>query len=69
MKHYFNFTKSQKVGVIAMACIILIQIVLLNFGQIRTLPNPLIVDDSKYLFETDKKDTKNSTFKNKNTIL
>ncbi len=68
MKHYFNFTKSQKVGVIAIACIILIQIVLLNFGEIRTVPNPLIVDDAKYIFETDKKETNDSKFKKKKSI-
>ncbi len=52
MKNYFNFTKSQKVGVIALSCIILIQIVLLNSSKIRTVPNPIVVDDSKYLFKS-----------------
>lgn len=73
MKHYFNFTKSQKVGVIAIACIILIQIVLLNFGHIRTVPNPIIVDDEKYIFETDTKESNtkesnNSKYKKAKTI-
>jgi DNA uptake protein ComE-like DNA-binding protein len=48
MKSYFNFTKRQKIGIITIAIIIVLQIVLLNLNQIRTVPNPILVDDDKY---------------------
>ncbi len=66
MKHYFNFTKSQKVGVVALSCIIFIQIILLNSSEIRTVPNPIVVDNSKYLFKNDQFNQKDNKSKKQN---
>ncbi|MGV6860336.1 MAG: helix-hairpin-helix domain-containing protein [Putridiphycobacter sp.] len=51
MKNYFNFTKSQKIGVMTIAVVILIQIVVLNYNKVKTVPNPLVVDNTDFLFE------------------
>ncbi|HIP36934.1 MAG TPA: helix-hairpin-helix domain-containing protein [Crocinitomix sp.] len=66
MKTYFNFNKSQKTGIIVIVSIIVLQIVLLNYQNIRTIPNPIVVDDEKYLFKSQKnkkENTKKSTKK------
>jgi competence ComEA-like helix-hairpin-helix protein len=70
MKNYFNFTKSQKVGVIVIACIILFQIVFLNLGKIRTIPNPIVLNDSIYIFNNDTQEfNKNKPTLNKSKPL
>jgi competence ComEA-like helix-hairpin-helix protein len=68
MKNYFNFTKSQKVGVIVFAFIILFQIVFLNLGKIRTAPNPVVLNDSIYIFNNNIK-TNKSTFSERKPII
>lgn len=69
MKNYFNFTKSQKVGVIVIACIILLQIVYLNLGRIRTIPNPIVLDDTEYVFNNNQNDFNNNLKFNKTKTI
>jgi len=69
MKNYFNFTKSQKVGVIVIACTILLQIVYLNLGRIRIIPNPIFLDDSEYVFNDIKDDFNNNLKFNKTKTI
>ena len=51
MKHFFTFSKSQKVGVVAIVVVIFIQIIILNKGNAVGVPDPFVVDKSDYLIE------------------
>jgi competence protein ComEA len=53
MKAYFTFSKSQKIGVVSIAIIILIQIIILNTNNAVGIPDPFVLDKSKYLFDED----------------
>ena len=48
MRNYFNFSKSQKIGVLALAVIIIIQIVILNKNNGLGIPDPFLVNKSQY---------------------
>lgn len=51
MKSYLTFSKGQKIGVVTIAIIILIQIIVLNTENGVGMPDPFIVDNSDYLIE------------------
>jgi competence protein ComEA len=51
MKSYFKFSKSQKIGVVAIIIVIFIQLVVLNKGNTVGVPNPFAVNKSDYLIE------------------
>jgi len=49
MKSYFNFSKSQKIGVLVVLCIIFMQIIWLKSEARLSFVDPFVVDDSEYL--------------------
>lgn len=51
MKSYFTFSKSQKIGVVAILIVILIQIIILNKGNAVGVPDPFIIDKSEYVID------------------
>ena len=48
MKSYFKFSKSQKIGVIAFAIIIVLQIIFLNKGSGISIPDPFVVTTDQF---------------------
>ena len=50
MKGYFQFTRRQKIGVAALATLILFLVVILNVNHHRSLPDPSDVDVSSISF-------------------
>lgn len=48
MKSYFKFSKGQKIGVVAIIVVILVQIVILNKGNAIGIPDPFVIDKSEY---------------------
>lgn len=51
MKNYFTFSKSQKIGVVAIVIVIFIQIIILNKGNAVGVPDPFVIDKSEYVIE------------------
>ena len=64
MKSYFTFSKSQKIGVVTIAIIIIAQIIVLNTTYAIGLPDPFVMDDTQYLIE----ETPAKTYNDKSKI-
>ena len=48
MKSYFTFSKGQKIGVVTLAVIIIIQILFLNKGSGISIPDPFVISAEQY---------------------
>lgn len=59
MKAYFNFSRGQKIGVVTLAIIIVIQIVFLNKGSGISIPDPFVISTEQYKLI----DSSNSNYK------
>ncbi len=64
MKHFFTFSKSQKVGVVAIVVVIFIQIIILNKGNAVGVPDPFVINKSDYLIEEGCSCYNNNDYKN-----
>ena len=75
MKSYFNFSRGQKIGVIALAVIIVLQILFLNKGSGISIPDPFVISTEQYrildssISETNYRKNKKYNFKKNYTLV
>ena len=52
MKPYFTFSKNERIGAVTIGIIITILLVVLNVDNRVGLPDPFVIEESKYLIDT-----------------
>ncbi len=65
MKSYFNFSRGQKIGVVTLAVIIVIQMLFLNNGSGISIPDPFVISPEQYRI-IDSSESKDNKYKKQN---
>ena len=65
MKSYFNFSRGQKIGVVILAIIVVIQILFLNKGSGISIPDPFVISPEQYRI-IDSSKSKHNKYKKQN---